>query len=108
MVLLIGRQADARMVRAIAARIAEQPEVDTVVDLLTMLTGTDKVLLCARVDFVDAYSAGDLERACVRIDAALRAEFEDLDEIFIQPVPRSDPELREKVFARYGRELARE
>lgn len=108
MALLIGRQADVRMVRAIGARIAEQPEVDTVVDLLTMLTGTDKVLLCARVDFVDAYSAGDLERACVRIDAALRAEFEDLDEIFVQPVPRSDPELREKVLARYGRVLARE
>jgi cation diffusion facilitator family transporter len=107
MALLIGRQADVRMVRAIGARIAEQPEVDTVVDLLTMLTGTDKVLLCARVDFVDAYPAGDLERACVRIDAALRAEFEDLDEIFIQPVPRSDPELREKVLARYGRVLAR-
>ena len=44
----------------------------------------------------------------MRIDAELRAEFEDLDEIFIQPVPRSDPELREKVLARYGRVLAPE
>jgi cation diffusion facilitator family transporter len=106
MVLLIGRQADARMVRAVHTRLAEQPEVDDVVDLLTMLTGTDRVLLCARVDFVDSYTAGDLERACVRIDADLRAEFGDLDEIFIQPVPRSDPELRQRVLRRYGRVLA--
>jgi cation diffusion facilitator family transporter len=104
--LLIGRQADARMVRAISARLEDQPEVDDVVDLLTMTTGTDKVLLCARVDFVDSYPAGDIERACVRIDADLRAEFPDLDEIFIQPVPRSDPELRHRVLERYGRTLA--
>jgi cation diffusion facilitator family transporter len=102
-VLLIGRQADTRMVQAIRDRLDEQPEVDEVVDVLTMLTGTDKVLLCARVDFVDTYSASDLERACVRIDGELRAEFTDLDEIFIQPVPRSDPELRDRVLARYGR-----
>jgi len=75
---------------------------------VVLLTGTDKVLLGARVDFVDTYSAGDLERACVRIDATLREEFEDLDEIFIQPVPRSDPELRDRVLRRYGRVLTRE
>ena len=104
--LLIGRQADPRMVRSIERWLERQPEVDDVVDLLTMLTGTDKVLLCARVDFVNSYSAGDLEKACVRIDADLREEFEDLDEIFIQPVPRSDPDLRDRVLRRYGRILA--
>jgi cation diffusion facilitator family transporter len=104
--LLIGRQADVRMVRAIERRLEEQPEVVDVVDLLTMLTGTDRVLLCARVDFVDTYSAGDLENACMRIDASLREEFEELDEIFIQPVPRSDPALRKRVLERYGRVLA--
>jgi divalent metal cation (Fe/Co/Zn/Cd) transporter len=103
--LLIGQQADARMVRAIATRLADQPEIDDVVDLLTMMTGTDKVLLCTRVDFVDTYSAGDLERICMRIEADLHAEFPDLDEIFIQPVPRSDPELRHRVLQRYGRVL---
>lgn len=100
--LLIGQQADRRLVEAIRGRLAEQPEVEFVVDLLTMLTGTDQVLVCARLDFNDAVSAGDLERACVRIDAGLRAEFPDLDEIFLEPVPRSDPELRARVHARYG------
>jgi cation diffusion facilitator family transporter len=106
--LLIGRQADVQLVRAIEARLEAHEEVVDVVDLLTMLVGTGRILVCARVDFVDTTSAGDLERACVRIDAQLRAEFPELDEIFIQPAPRGDPEVRERVRARYGRALAEE
>ncbi|RSM91626.1 cation diffusion facilitator family transporter [Kibdelosporangium aridum] len=106
--LLLGRQADTRMIRAVEQRLEQQPEIDDVVDLLTMMTGTDQVLLCARVDFVDTYSAGDVEQACVRIDDDLRAEFQDLDEIFIQPVPRTDQGLRARVLRRYGRVLADE
>ena len=100
--LLIGRQADPVMVRAIGARLRDAPEVEAVVDLLSMLTGTDRVLLCARLDFDDALGAADLERACVRIDGELRAEFPDLDEIFLEPVPRNDPAMRERVLSRYG------
>jgi cation diffusion facilitator family transporter len=100
--LLIGRQADSRLVYAVRDRLAGQPEVEAVVDLLTMLTGTDRVLVCARLDFDDSVSAADLERACVRIDGELRREFPDLDEIFLEPVPRNDPELRARVRARYG------
>jgi len=100
--LLIGRQADPRLVYAVRDRLAERPEVEQVVDLLTMQLGTDRVLVCARLDFDDALSAADLERACVAIDADLRAEFADLDEIFLEPVPRSDPEVRERVLRRYG------
>jgi divalent metal cation (Fe/Co/Zn/Cd) transporter len=94
--LLVGRQADPRLVRAVRDRLTGQSEVDAVVDLLTMLTGT------ARLDFVDSISTADLERACVRIDNELRAEFPDLDEIFLEPVPRSDPDLQARVRARYG------
>lgn len=100
--LLIGRQADPRLVYAIRDRLAAQPEVDAVVDLLTMLTGTDQVLVCARLDFVDSVSTAELERACVRMDAELRSEFPDLDEIFLEPVPRTDPQLQARVRARYG------
>lgn len=102
MALLVGRQADPRMVRAIGRRLAEQPEVDEVVDLLTMLTGTDKVLVCARLDFAQSSTSDDIERACVRIDNALHDEFTDVDEVFLTPVPRNDPDLRAKVQARYG------
>jgi len=105
MALLIGRQADPRLVRAIGHRIADQPEVDEVIDLLTMLTGTDKVLVCARLDFAQNATSDDIEQACVRIDGTLRAEFGDVDEVFPQPVPRGDTELRARVRARYGADL---
>ncbi|MCP2166299.1 cation diffusion facilitator family transporter [Goodfellowiella coeruleoviolacea] len=103
--LLVGRQADRGLVRALHTRLAAVPEVDQVVDLLTMLTGTDRVLLCARLDFNDQLSAADLERACVRVDGELRAQFPELDEIFLEPVPRNDPQLRARVLARYGHVL---
>ncbi|PZS29283.1 MAG: cation transporter [Pseudonocardiales bacterium] len=106
--LLIGRQADIQLVRAIESRLEEQDEVVDVVDLLTMLVGTGRILVCARVDFVNTLSAGELELACVRIDAALREEFAELDEIFIQPASRSDSTVRERVRQRYGRALAEE
>ncbi|MFD1052505.1 cation transporter, partial [Kibdelosporangium lantanae] len=106
--LLLGRQADSRMVRSIELWLERQPEVDDVVDMLTMMTGTDRVLLCARVDFVNTYTAGDVEQACMRIDEDLHTEFPDLDEIFIQPVPRTNPTLRDRVLRRYGRVMADE
>jgi divalent metal cation (Fe/Co/Zn/Cd) transporter len=104
--LLIGKQADPRLLRAIEVLLEQQPEIVDVVDLLTMRTGTGRILLCSRVDFVDTLSAADLEKACMRIDAALRGRFDELDEIFIQPASRSDAGMRERVRKRYGRPLA--
>ncbi|MBN9110242.1 MAG: cation transporter [Pseudonocardia sp.] len=100
--LLIGRQADARTVVAIRDALGARPEVDAVVDLLTMMLGTDQILLCARLDFDDALGAADLERTCVEIDADLRERFPDLAEVFLEPVPRNDPTMRERVLSRYG------
>jgi cation diffusion facilitator family transporter len=106
--LLIGRQADPELIRAAVELLERQDEVDDVVDVLTMLTGTDSVLLCARVDFVDTLSAADLERACVRLDDQLRAALPMLTEVFIQPASRRDAALRRRVETRYGHALADE
>lgn len=100
--LLVGRQADRRTVLAVRDALAARPEVDAVVDVLTMMIGTDQVLLCARLDFDDALDAATLERACVAIDADLRKDFPDLAEIFLEPVPRNDPTMRQRVLSRYG------
>lgn len=104
--LLIGRAAEPRVTRAIYDRLMAAPEVTAVVDLQSMLTGTDSVLLCARIDFHDELSAGDLERACVRLDDELREAFPDLDQVFLEPVPREDPEVRRAVLDRFGTSLA--
>lgn len=100
--LLVGRQADPRMVRGIHAHLAAAPEIEAVVDLQTMLLGTDQVLVCARVDFDDALHAAEVERACVRLAGELHEHFGDVTEVFIEPVPREDPALRATVLARYG------
>lgn len=106
--LLIGKQADPRLLRAIEKRLEHEDEIEDIVDLLTMLTGSGRVLLCVRADFVDTVTAGELEEACLRVDSDLREEFPQLDEIFIQPASASDPRMRERVRARYGRTLADE
>jgi cation diffusion facilitator family transporter len=106
--LLVGRQADRRLLEEIVDFVEEQDEVDDVVDVLTMLTGTDSVLLCLRVDFVDSFTAADLEQACLRLDAQLHETFTMLGEVFIQPASRKDAALRRRVEERYGRALAEE
>jgi hypothetical protein len=71
-----------------------------------MMVGVDRILLCARVDFVNGVSAGELELACVRMDGVLRREFPALGEVFIQPASKADPHVRQRVRERYGHELA--
>ncbi len=100
--LLTGVQADPRMVRSIVAWLGDQPEVEAVVDLLTVQLGTDQVLLCARLDLDDTLDGGAVERAMVRMGEEVRAEFPDVAEVFLEPVPRHDPVVRERVRARYG------
>ena len=100
--LLVGRQADARTVYALRDALAERPEVEQVVDLLTMMIGTDQILVCARLDFDDALDAAALEQACAAIDAELRERFPDVAEIFVEPVPRTDQAIRARVLERYG------
>lgn len=99
--LLIGQQADGRLLEALGTRLGDQPEVDAVVDLVTMSTGTGRVLLCARIDFAEELTSTDVEYAVVRIEAELRLAFPQLHEVFLVPVPRSDPALRARILARY-------
>ncbi len=98
--LLIGRQANPRMVDDIRACLDEQPEVLSVIDVLTMMIGTGRVLVCARVDYVDGISATDAERACLRIHDVLNERFGDIEDIFIEPIPRSDNPLTGRAQAR--------
>lgn len=103
--LLTGSQADPRIVADVRARLGGAPEVEWVVDIITVTFGTDRVLACARLDFRDDLTAADIERACVRMAHELRDAHEEIDEVFLEPVPRDDPDLRERVIARYGRTL---
>jgi hypothetical protein len=73
------------------------------VDVLTMMVGTGKVLVCARVDYTDELSATQAEQACVRIHEVLTTAFPDIDNVFIEPVPGSDRGLRDEARSRAER-----
>ena len=72
-----------------------------------MRIGAAKVLVCARIDVVDSLTAAQIERAMLRIadDRSWRV-VPDVADVFLEPVPREDAALRERVLARYGRVLA--
>lgn len=106
MKLLTGVQADPRIVRALVAWLGDQPEIEAVVDLLTLQLGTDQVLLCARLDIDDSLGAAEVERAMVRIGEDVRSSFSDIAEVFLEPVPRHDEVVRDRVRARYGEAVA--
>jgi cation diffusion facilitator family transporter len=101
--LLIGRQARPEVLEGMRTMLADAPEVDELVDLMTMNVGTDQILVCARLDFDDALGAADVERACARLDGELHDKYREVYEVFLEPVPRDDSSLRERVLARYGR-----
>ena len=103
--LLIGNQADPRLVSGVKEILARAPEVEWVVDIVTLTFGTDQVLACARLDFRDNLTSSDVERACVRLAGELHEAYAEIDEVFLEPVPRDDPELRKRVVARYGRQV---
>lgn len=104
--LLTDVQADPRLVRDVLVRLGDEPEVEAVVDVLTVQLGTDQVLVCARLDVVDDLTAGEVEQAMVRIGRTLRERFTDVAEVFLEPVPRDDDEVRARVRGRYGDDLA--
>jgi cation diffusion facilitator family transporter len=101
--LLIGRQARPEVLEGMRTLLAGAPEVEEVVDLLTMNVGTDQILVCARLDFDDTLGAADVERACARLDGELHDKYHEVYEVFLEPVPRDDSGLRERMLARYGR-----
>jgi cation diffusion facilitator family transporter len=101
--LLVGRQARPEVLEGVRGLLENTAEVEAVVDLLTMNVGTDQILVCARLDFDDTLGAADLERACARLDGELREKFPEVYEVFLEPVPRDDSGLRDRVHARYER-----
>lgn len=62
--LLIGRQTEPNTLHMIRRWLERVPEVDSLVDLQTMVMGDDSLLVCTRVDLSDSLNAHDVERVC--------------------------------------------
>ncbi|MCK2218075.1 cation diffusion facilitator family transporter [Actinomadura sp. ATCC 31491] len=85
--LLIGRAAPPSLETGIRAVLLAQPEVEDVVELLTMMIGPGEVLVAAKIDFRDEASAAGVEIACDEVDRRLRAQFPAVSLVFLDPTP---------------------
>ncbi|MGW2217590.1 cation diffusion facilitator family transporter [Nonomuraea sp. NPDC001684] len=85
--LLIGQAAPRQIEVGIRAVLLAQPEVDDVVELLTMMIGPGSIMIAAKIDFRDEASAAGVEIACDEIDRRLRDRFSGVTLVFLDPTP---------------------
>jgi cation diffusion facilitator family transporter len=85
--LLIGQAAPPRMRQEIRAELLAQPEVENVVELLTMMLGPGDVLVAAKVDFADEATGAGLERASDQLERRLKERFPGVRQVFLDPTP---------------------
>ncbi|GAA3083451.1 cation diffusion facilitator family transporter [Streptosporangium carneum] len=85
--LLIGQAAPVRIEQEIRAELLALPEVESVVELLTMMLGPDEIMVAARVDFVDETTGAALERASDRVERRLVERFPSISQVFLDPTP---------------------
>ncbi|NES16995.1 MULTISPECIES: cation diffusion facilitator family transporter [Micromonospora] len=87
--LLIG-EADTRLTDTAHRWLSEQPEIDTVLTVLTMQLGPDEVLLAARVDLADGLDSDGVEAVSGRIKSELSRRLPQLTQIFLDITDATD------------------
>ncbi|MDP9844980.1 cation diffusion facilitator family transporter [Streptosporangium lutulentum] len=85
--LLIGQAAPARMEDEIRAEMLALPEIENVVELLTMMLGPDEVMVAAHIDFADDATGANLELAADRVERRLVERFPSISQVFLDPTP---------------------
>jgi len=85
--LLIGQAAPRQVETGIRAVLLAQPEVEDVVELLTMMIGPGSIMVAAKIDFRDEATAAGVEIACDEVDRRLRERFPGVSLVFLDPTP---------------------
>jgi cation diffusion facilitator family transporter len=101
--LLIGKQANPKLVADLRETLERHPDVLAVIDVVTMMMGTGQILVCARVDYDDALSSADAERVTLELHEQLIQRFPDIEDVFLEAAPHSDLALRAQAAQRDGR-----
>jgi len=86
--LLIGEAARPDQRERLHQLIANHPEVEEVLELLTMYLGPTDLLVAVRLDLQDDLSARDVEHLSNRIDRELREADPDVSQVFLDATPR--------------------
>jgi cation diffusion facilitator family transporter len=87
--LLIGAAARPAERAALEQTLEECPEIDEVVELLTMVLGPNSLMVAARVDFADGLEDEEVERASEEIDRRMREVVPDVTEVFLDATTAS-------------------
>jgi cation diffusion facilitator family transporter len=92
--LLIGEAASPEERGAIEDILAARPEIEGVLELLTMAVAPDRLLVAARVDLADGLSTAEVECASSEIERELRDRVPTVWQVFLDATPRSEAESR--------------
>ncbi|GHA70129.1 cation diffusion facilitator family transporter [Streptomyces termitum] len=85
--LLIGRPLPPALRAGVREELLAVPHVVGVLDLVTLIQGPGEVLVAAKVDFRDVVTAAEVERACERAEARLRARLPSIRRVYLDPTP---------------------
>ena len=88
--LLLGEAATPEERQAIREVLEARPELDRVLELLTMALAPDRLLVAARIDLADGLSTDEVERASSEIDRELRERVPGVWQVFLDATPRSE------------------
>jgi cation diffusion facilitator family transporter len=101
MKLLIGQAADPQLRQELWDELMAVPEVDAVIELLTMHIGTDEILLATRLDLADGLDSDDVEDVSSRIEREIGRRHPEVTQVFLDATRAS---ARERVRAHRLRE----
>jgi cation diffusion facilitator family transporter len=88
--LLIGAAALPEERRRIEEVLEARPEVDRVIELMTMALAPNRLLVAVRYDAAADLGSDDIERASNEIDDELRDQVPTVWQVFLDPTPRAD------------------
>jgi cation diffusion facilitator family transporter len=92
--LLIGEAASPEERGAIEEILAARPEIEAVLELLTMAVAPDRLLVAVRVDLADGLSTAEVECASSETERELRERVPTVWQVFLDATPRSEAEQR--------------
>jgi cation diffusion facilitator family transporter len=99
MSLLIGRSVPPRLLEQIREEITAPEAVQDVGDLAAILLGPDEIMVAAKVDFVDAASAAQVEAAAEEVERRLTKRIPAVRQVFLDPTANARPHAEDGVVA---------
>jgi cation diffusion facilitator family transporter len=95
MALLTGQSADPELRQQLWTELMAVPEVDAVVELLTMHIGTDEILLATRLDLADGLTSDEIEDVSSQIARQISERHPEVTQVFLDAT-RASQRQRER------------